>query len=77
MNSSSLDGVVIHLFLPGNSRSFFAFVEATFLFNKDSDVLRIPGRGTPWKINMEHKNHPIEKENHLNQTSMIMFHLNV
>ena len=25
---------------------------------------------TPWKINMEPTNHPIRKENHLNQTSM-------
>ena len=28
---------------------------------------------TPWKINMEHINHPFRKENDLNQTSMIMF----
>ena len=27
-------------------------------------------KNTPWKINMESKNHPIEKENHLNQTIM-------
>ena len=28
---------------------------------------------TPWKINMEPKNHLFEKEYHLNQTSIIMF----
>ena len=27
---------------------------------------------TPWKINMEPTNHPLRKENDLNQTSMIM-----
>ena len=32
---------------------------------------------TPWKINMEPKNHPFRKENDLNQTSMIMFHVNL
>ena len=32
---------------------------------------------TPWKINMEHINHPFRKENDLNQTSMIMFHVNL
>ena len=29
---------------------------------------------TPWKINMEPKNHPIEKENHLNQTIIFLVH---
>jgi len=28
---------------------------------------------TPWKINMEPENHLIEKENHLNQTSIFAF----
>ena len=32
---------------------------------------------TPWKINMEPTNHPFRKENDLNQTSMIMFHVNL
>ena len=33
---------------------------------------------TPWKINTEHTNHPpFRKENYLNQTSMIMFHVNL
>ena len=33
---------------------------------------------TPWKINMEPTNSPIKrKENDLNQTSMIMFHVNL
>ena len=31
----------------------------------------------PWEINMEHTNHPFRKENDLNQTSMIMFHVNL
>ena len=31
----------------------------------------------PWKINMEHSNHPFGKENDLNQTSMIMFHVSL
>ena len=31
----------------------------------------------PWKINMEPKNHLFVKENHLNQTSIIMFHVNL
>ena len=31
--------------------------------------------GTPWKIIMEPKNLPIEKENHLNQTSTFGFHV--
>ena len=35
------------------------------------------GPHTPLKINMEPKNHPIEKENHLNQTSMFEFHVNI
>jgi len=26
---------------------------------------------TPLNTNMEHKNHPLEKENHLNQTSIL------
>ena len=34
------------------------------------------GMGTPWKINMEPKNHPFRKENDL-ETSMIMFHVNL
>ena len=32
---------------------------------------------TPWKINMEPKSHPIGKENHLNQTSITVFHVNL
>ena len=32
---------------------------------------------TPWKINMEPTNHPNRKEHDLNQTSMIMFHVNL
>ena len=32
---------------------------------------------TPWKINMEHTNHQFRKENDLNQTPMIMFHVNL
>ena len=30
---------------------------------------------TPLKFNMEPKNHPTEKENHLNQTSIFRFHV--
>ena len=32
---------------------------------------------TPRKINMEPKNHPIEKENHLNPTIIFRFHVNL
>ena len=32
---------------------------------------------TPWKIDMEPQNYPFRKENDLNQTSMIMFHVNL
>ena len=32
---------------------------------------------TPWKINIKPTNHPFRKENDLNQTSMIMFHINL
>ena len=32
---------------------------------------------TPKKINMEPRNHPIEKENHLNQTIIFRFHVNL
>ena len=38
-----------------------------------SGIQRIDTQNTPWKINMEPTNHTIEKENDLNQTSMIMF----
>ena len=31
----------------------------------------------PWKINMEHTNHPFRKENDLNQAPMMMFHVNL
>ena len=31
----------------------------------------------PWKINMEPTNQPFGKENDLNRTSMIMFHVNL
>ncbi len=34
-------------------------------------------RCTPWKMNMEPTNHPFRKENDLNHTSMIMFHVNL
>ena len=30
----------------------------------------------PLRIDMESQNHPIEKENHLNQTSIVVLHLN-
>ena len=33
--------------------------------------------GTPWKINMEPTNHPFGKEYDVNQTSMVMFHVNL
>lgn len=32
---------------------------------------------TPWKANMEHKNHPIDKEDHLNQTVHLLCSINV
>ena len=34
-------------------------------------------KSMPWKINMEHTNHPFGKENDLKQTPMIMFHVNL
>ena len=34
------------------------------------------GHGTPWKINMEPTNHPLERKM-IFQTSMIMFHVNL
>ena len=37
---------------------------------------RQQGTCTPLKINMEPKHLPIEKEHHLNQTSMFAFHVN-
>ena len=37
--------------------------------------VKIDGTDTPWKINMEPTNHPFRKENDLNQTSMILFHV--
>ena len=30
---------------------------------------------TPWKMNMEPENTPVEKENHLNQTSIFRFYV--
>ena len=39
--------------------------------------LKIHHLVTPRKINMEPKNHPIEKENHLNQTIIFRFHVNL
>ena len=32
---------------------------------------------TPWKVNMNPTNHLFRKDNYLNQTSMIMFHVNL
>ena len=39
----------------------------------------LPGLLSPWKINGWNPptNHPFRKENDLNQTSMLMFHVNL
>ena len=45
--------------------------EAKADFFRKTGGQRICGYDTPWKINMEHTNHPFRKENDLNQTSMM------
>jgi len=52
------------------SMVFFGWIAASQDASDHQDI-------TPWKINMEPTNHPFGKENDLNQTSVIMFHVNL
>ena len=66
--------IICVYFISSNWQELLSSLHKRLIFGKKNKPMQFQkNRVTPWKINMEPKNHLFEKENHLNQTSMIMF----
>ena len=66
-----------HIITNGDASNVIRFPKATCEYFRPLVPILWFQSDTPWKINMEPTNHPFRKENDLNQTFMIMFHVNL